>query len=68
MGRTGPWHRCRSSAAAQQGDLPDVLNDRIPGALPPWFVMLQIAGALALAPTAFIVNRPKLRAAFPKAR
>ncbi|MES4901307.1 MULTISPECIES: hypothetical protein [unclassified Streptomyces] len=42
--------------------------DSIPGALPLWFVGLQIAGALALAPTAFLVNRAELRAAFPKAR
>ncbi len=36
-------------------------------ALPSWFVALQIAGALALAPSAYIVNQPVLRAAFPKA-
>ncbi|MEU4232491.1 hypothetical protein AB0F17_50035 [Nonomuraea sp. NPDC026600] len=42
--------------------------DGIPGALPPWFVAMQIAGALTLVPAAFIVNRSELRAAFPKAR
>ncbi|GLY70677.1 hypothetical protein [Amycolatopsis taiwanensis] len=40
--------------------------DSIPGALPPWFVVMQIAGALALVPAAFIVNRSEVRAAFPK--
>lgn len=43
-----------------------VAVDSIPGALPPWFVAMQIAGALTLVPTAFIVNRSELRAAFPK--
>jgi hypothetical protein len=42
--------------------------DSIPGALPPWFVVMQIAGALTLFPAAFIVNRSELRAAFPKSR
>ncbi|WP_326824993.1 hypothetical protein [Streptosporangium sp. NBC_01756] len=42
--------------------------DSIPGALPPWFVAMQIAGALTLVPAAFIVNRSELRAAFPKSR
>ncbi|WP_158883362.1 hypothetical protein [Amycolatopsis anabasis] len=42
--------------------------DLIPGALPPWFIALQIAGALTLAPAAFIVNGSGLRAAFPKPR
>ncbi|MCP2168826.1 hypothetical protein LX83_005704 [Goodfellowiella coeruleoviolacea] len=37
----------------------------IPGALPPWFVAVQIAGALALVPAAVIVNRSEMRAAFP---
>jgi hypothetical protein len=37
-------------------------------ALPSWFVALQIAGALALAPSAYFANRPELRAAFPKSR
>ena len=40
----------------------------IPGALPPWFVGMQIAGALALAPAAFVANRSGLRAAFAKQR
>jgi hypothetical protein len=40
----------------------------ITGALPLWFAVLQIAGAVALAPMAFIVNRSVLRAAFPKSR
>jgi hypothetical protein len=40
----------------------------VPGALPLWFVLLQVAGAVALAPAAFIVNRPRLRAAFAKTR
>jgi hypothetical protein len=37
-------------------------------ALPSWFVALQIAGALALAPSAYYANQPELRAAFPKSR
>jgi hypothetical protein len=45
-----------------------VAIDLIPGALPPWFIALQVAGALALAPTAFIVNSRELRAGFPKSR
>ncbi|MEU7859579.1 hypothetical protein [Nonomuraea sp. NPDC049141] len=44
-----------------------VAIDGIPGALPLWFVAMQVAGALALVPAAFIVNRSELRAAFPKA-
>ncbi|RKT55351.1 hypothetical protein [Saccharothrix australiensis] len=42
--------------------------DSIPGALPLWFVVAQVAGALALFPAAFIVNRSELRAAFPRTR
>jgi hypothetical protein len=42
--------------------------DSVPGALPPWFVAMQLAGALALVPAAFIVNRSELRAAAPKRR
>ncbi|MBT2224365.1 hypothetical protein [Nonomuraea sp. NEAU-A123] len=42
--------------------------DSIPGALPPWFIAMQVAGALTLVPAAFIVNRSELSAAFPKAR
>jgi hypothetical protein len=41
--------------------------DMIPGALPPWFVMMQATCALAIAATAFVVNGPGPRAAFPKA-
>ncbi|WP_156096581.1 hypothetical protein [Amycolatopsis jejuensis] len=37
----------------------------VPGALPLWFVVLQVAGAVALVPAAFIVNR--MRAAFAPA-
>ncbi|WAL66194.1 hypothetical protein ORV05_36060 [Amycolatopsis cynarae] len=40
--------------------------DSVPGALPPWFVAMQIAGALTLVPAAFAVNRSDLRAAFSK--
>lgn len=40
--------------------------DSIPGALPLWFAALQIAGALALLPTAFLANRRKLSSAFSK--
>ncbi|KPC62258.1 hypothetical protein [Streptomyces chattanoogensis] len=43
-----------------------VAIDSIPGALPPWFVAMQIAGALVLAPAAFLTNGSGLRAAFPK--
>ncbi|WP_186382476.1 hypothetical protein [Amycolatopsis rhizosphaerae] len=40
--------------------------DSVPGALPVWFVAMQIAGALTLVPAAFAVNRSDLRAAFAK--
>ncbi|MFF4952695.1 hypothetical protein ACWC2K_03020 [Streptomyces chattanoogensis] len=43
-----------------------VAIDSIPGALPPWFIVLQIAGAVILAPAAFFANGSGLRAAFPK--
>jgi hypothetical protein len=33
--------------------------DLIAAALPPWFVVLQIACAIALAPVAFIIPRPR---------
>jgi hypothetical protein len=42
--------------------------DSIPGALPLWFIVLQVAGALAFLPAAFIMNRPSMRAAAPKTR
>ncbi|WP_228004250.1 hypothetical protein [Amycolatopsis sp. YIM 10] len=42
--------------------------DSIPGALPLWFAAMQIAGAVTLVPAAFIVNGPRLRAAFPKSQ
>ncbi|MFE1770838.1 hypothetical protein [Streptomyces sp. NPDC059008] len=42
--------------------------DTIPGALPLWFVLMQAACAIALAPAAFIVNGSALRAAFPRTR
>ncbi|SHG86229.1 hypothetical protein [Streptoalloteichus hindustanus] len=42
--------------------------DSIPGALPPWFAVMQIGGAIALLPATFIINRPDIRAAFPKSR
>jgi hypothetical protein len=42
--------------------------DSIPGALPLWFVVLQVAGAVALVPTAFLVNRSELRAAYRTSR
>jgi hypothetical protein len=45
-----------------------VAIDGIPGALPLWFVAMQIAGAITLVPAAFIVSRSQLRAAFPKSR
>ncbi|TJZ57361.1 hypothetical protein FCH28_08020 [Streptomyces piniterrae] len=40
--------------------------DMIPGALPPWFVVMQVACALALGASAFLVNGAGLRAAFAK--
>lgn len=40
--------------------------DIIPGALPPWFVAMQIAGAITLVPAAFILSRSELRVAFRK--
>ncbi|GAA3597747.1 hypothetical protein GCM10022419_096340 [Nonomuraea rosea] len=45
-----------------------VAIDAIPGALPAWFVAMQLAGALALVPAAFVVNGARLRAAFSTAR
>ncbi|MFE7118558.1 hypothetical protein ACFU99_24390 [Streptomyces sp. NPDC057654] len=45
-----------------------VAIDLIPGALPAWFIALQIAGAAVLAPTAFLLNGPAPRAAFAAAR
>jgi hypothetical protein len=45
-----------------------VAIDSIPGSLPLWFVAMQIAGAIALVPAAFIVSRSEVRAAFPKSR
>ncbi|MEV4245813.1 hypothetical protein AB0J63_20660 [Streptosporangium canum] len=42
--------------------------DMIPGILPAWFVVIQVAGALVIAAAAFIVNGSRLRAAFPKSR
>ncbi|MEU1792474.1 hypothetical protein ABZ553_42665 [Streptomyces sparsogenes] len=66
--RGARWAYIRVRVIAVVVPIAIVAVDSIPGALPLWFVVLQIAGALALAPTAFIVNRPELRAAFPKAR
>ncbi|MER6144283.1 hypothetical protein ABT174_30290 [Streptomyces sparsogenes] len=66
--RGARWAYIRVRVIAVVVPIAVVAIDSIPGALPLWFVVLQIAGALALAPTAFIVNRPELRAAFPKAR
>ncbi|MFE0381439.1 hypothetical protein ACFW1M_39090 [Streptomyces inhibens] len=45
-----------------------VAIDMIPGALPPWFVMMQVACALTIGATAFPLNGSGLRAAFPKSR
>ena len=45
-----------------------IVVDSIPGALPLWFVVLQIAGAVALAPTVFLVNRSELRTAYRESR
>ncbi|WP_377272959.1 hypothetical protein [Peterkaempfera sp. SMS 1(5)a] len=42
--------------------------DTIPGLLPAWFIVMQAICAAALAAAAFVVNGPRLRAAFPKAR
>ncbi|MGW2813288.1 hypothetical protein [Streptomyces sp. NPDC001415] len=43
-----------------------VAVDMIPGALPGWFVAMQVGCALALGATAFVVNGAGLRAAFAK--
>jgi hypothetical protein len=40
--------------------------DGVPGILSPWFAALQIAGALALLPAAFLTNGRRLRSAFSK--
>ncbi|AWN31140.1 hypothetical protein [Streptomyces sp. NEAU-S7GS2] len=45
-----------------------VAIDMIPGALPPWFVLMQVGCALVLGATAFLVNGSGLRAAFPVSR
>ncbi|WP_181019654.1 hypothetical protein [Nonomuraea typhae] len=45
-----------------------VAIDAIPGALPRWFVLMQVACAVAIGAAAFLVNGPRLRAAFPKSR
>ncbi|MEU2787919.1 hypothetical protein [Streptomyces sp. NPDC007100] len=45
-----------------------VVIDTLPGVLPAWFVAMQIACALAIGATAFLLNGPGLRAAFPKSR
>ncbi|OMI33321.1 hypothetical protein [Streptomyces sparsogenes] len=66
--RGARWAYIRVRVIAVVVPIAIVAIDSIPGALPLWFVVPQIAGALALAPAAFIVNRPELRAAFPKAR
>lgn len=39
--------------------------DLVPGVLPPWFIAMQITGALVLTPAAFLVNGSALRSAFP---
>lgn len=62
------WAYVRVRVIAVLVPIAIIAIDSIPGALPPWFVALQIAGALALVPVAFIVNRPELRAAVPKPR
>ncbi|RSM91606.1 hypothetical protein DMH04_01070 [Kibdelosporangium aridum] len=41
-----------------------VAIDSIPGALPPWMIVIQVAGALALVPAAILVNRSDLRVSF----
>ncbi|MFK4268019.1 hypothetical protein [Streptomyces milbemycinicus] len=66
--RGARWAYIRVRIIAVVVPIAVIAIDSVPGALPLWFVVLQIAGALALAPTAFIVNRRELRAAFPKAR
>jgi hypothetical protein len=66
--RGARWAYIRVRVIAVVVPIAIVAIDCVPGALPPWFAALQIAGALALAPSAFIVSRPELRAAFPKAR
>lgn len=38
----------------------------IVGGLPMWFIVMQVMGALALLPVAFILGRADVRAAFPK--
>jgi len=43
-----------------------VIDSIILGALPAWFIAMQVVGALVLLPTAFIINRSELRAAFAK--
>lgn len=42
--------------------------DLIPGALPPWFIVMRAGCALTIGATAFLVNGSGLRAAFPRSR
>ncbi|MEU5607918.1 hypothetical protein AB0H03_04040 [Streptomyces sparsogenes] len=63
--RGARWAYIRVRVIAVVVPIAIITIDSVPGALPLWFVVLQIAGAVALAPTALIVNRPGLRAAFP---
>lgn len=56
--RGARWARTRVRVITVVVPIAIIAIDSIPGALPLWFVVLQIAGALALAPAALIVNRP----------
>ncbi|GAA1979780.1 hypothetical protein [Amycolatopsis minnesotensis] len=62
------WAHVRVRIISVVAPIALVAVDSIPGALPLWFAVLQIAGAVALVPAAFLVNGPVLRAAFPKSR
>ncbi|WNV86871.1 hypothetical protein [Umezawaea sp. Da 62-37] len=44
-----------------------IVIDLVADGLPTWFVVVQVACALAVGATAFIVNGSRLRGAFPKA-
>ncbi|MEV0677740.1 hypothetical protein AB0I60_14570 [Actinosynnema sp. NPDC050436] len=66
--RGARWAYVRARVIAVVVPVAVVAVDSIPGALPLWFVAAQIAGAVALVPAAFVLNRSDVRAAFPASR
>ncbi|UKY54629.1 hypothetical protein [Streptomyces inhibens] len=66
--RGARWAYLRVRAISIIVPIAIVAIDMIPGALPPWFVVMQVACALTIGATAFPINGSGLRAAFPKSR